>query len=78
MPVYQLSSYCTKKDKKLPDTKTQPKYFGPYTVEKLTKGYVVVSEKGKKSKITPVPLDALSFDGCLTDSASKGILSAQV
>ena len=43
------------KDKKLPGTKTQPKYFGPYDVETVTKGHVVVS-KSEKSKKVPLHL----------------------
>ena len=39
------------KDKKLPGTKQQPKYFGPYAVENVTKGHVVVSKLGKQKKI---------------------------
>ena len=39
------------KDKKLPGTKEQPKYFGPYEVENVTKGHVVVSKLGKHKKI---------------------------
>ena len=44
------------KDKRLPGTKTQPKYFGPYPVEKVTKGHIVVSKDAKKSKHVPLHL----------------------
>ena len=42
------------KDKKIPGTKAQPKYFGPYDVENVTKGHVFVSksDKSKKSPFT--------------------------
>ena len=39
------------KDKKLPGTKTQPKYFGPYKVEKVTKGHVATDHMKKSKKV---------------------------
>ena len=44
------------KDKKLPGSKTQPKYFGPYKVEKVTKGHVIATDHIKKSKKVPFHL----------------------
>ena len=44
------------KDKKLPGTKTQPKYFGPYPVEKITKGHIVVFRDEKKTTKVPFHL----------------------
>ena len=43
------------KVKKLPGTKSHPKYFGPYEVEKVTKGHVIVNNnmKGKQFKNVP-------------------------
>ena len=44
------------KDKELPGTKTQPKYFGPYKVEKVTKDHVIATDHMKKSKKVPFHL----------------------
>ena len=38
-------------DKKLPGTKTQPNYFGPYDIENVVKGHVVVSRSDESKKV---------------------------
>ena len=40
-----------KKDKKLPNTKTQPKYLGPFDVESITKSHLVTVKDNTQNKV---------------------------
>ena len=63
-----LRSYIKKSDKvlirntgkkKLSGTKTQPRYFGPYDVENVTKGHVVVSKSDKSRRFPSTSLRSI-------------------
>ena len=45
------------REKKLPGTKQQPKYLGPYKILKITKSHLLISPKdGKRKKNIPIHL----------------------